>query len=429
MRNRVTRLTLLAAAFALVAAACGGGDGDDDTASPAPSTTPATTSAATTTAGATTQAPVTTEAPGGSGATTGDLTLSVDAAFTATEIGRGTKPVLALAPDGTPGVAFLLEAFDGFIAYADAGDGWTPSTVVDGYFYGPIGLSYDPSGVPHIGYHDHQDNTFRDELGDLTVAVRNDSGWGVEAIEDEGHDGWDSTLVIAGDGVVRAAGVDPQQFGRTDGVEYFERGASGWSVTPIGSGPIAYEFNVSLAVDPAGNPALTYYDNNTQELKFAMRDGDAWSIETIDADGDTGRYSSLAFDADGNPHVSYFLLDSRTSGTVRYATNRGGTWETADVDALDDVRTGFTGARRITSLALDAEGSPHVVYSDESVVRYATLEAGSWVVSGVATAGDRALGQLVSFELDGAGTPHIALFEVTSSSPLDGVVAYLTSAS
>ena len=424
MRSGHKRLILLGVVFVLVAAACGD---DDDT---APATVSPTTAAPTTTAAETptTAAAPATAAPTATGNVAGDLTFSLDEAFTATEVGRGTKPVLSLAPDGTPGVAYVLEDLDGFIAYADAADGWTPQTVVDGYFYGPIGLAYSLEGTPVIGYHDHQAPTFEQDLGDLTIAVENASGWTIEAINDDGHDGWDSTLAIGPDGVFRAAGIDPQQFGREDGVEYFEQGPSGWEVTPIGSGPIAYEFNVSLAVDPAGNPALTYFDNNTAQLIYASRVDGVWSLETVDADGDTGRYSSLAFDADGTPHVTYYKTESASSGTVRYAVKTAGTWETQDVDSLSDVRPGFTGARRITSVAIDSTGAPHVLYSDKSVVKYATLAGGQWNISTVLTAGNRSLGQLVSFELDSADTPHITVFEVTSSQPLDGVVAYITAA-
>ncbi len=37
-----------------------------------------------------------------------------------------------------------------------------------------------------------------------------------------------------------------------------------------------------------------------------------------------------------------------------------------------------------------------------------------------------ALGQRVSLVLDGYDTPHLVLYEITSNSPLDGTIAYLT---
>jgi len=419
MRASVRGLILIAV-LALVAAAC---SSDEESASQESSTTtePAIDPAAstTTTADTTTQGAM-------DGIVEDDLTFTLAGGFTARSIGEGVKPDVALAPDGTPGITYLLEDLSGFIAYADAASDWTADQVVDGYFYGPIGLAYAPNGAPHIGYHDHQDTEFLEDKGDLTVAVRDGTSWTIEAARDDGHDGWDSTIAIGPDGVVRAAGIDPEQFDSTDGVEYYELVDGRWEVTAIGSGPVAYEFNVSLAVDPDGNPALTYYDTTDSDLKYASRRDGTWSIETVDTDGDVGRYSSLAFDSTGNPHISYLRLDNTTAGTVRYATRTGETWTTAEVDSLNDLRIGFTGARRVTAVALGPDDRPTVAYSDESVVKLATNDGSAWSPATLVEAGDRPLGQLVSLQLSTDGTPHLAIFEVTSESPLTGVVAYIT---
>ena len=312
------------------------------------------------------------------------------------------------------------------MVYADAGSGWQPQTVVEGYFYGPIGLTYTPDAAPHIAYHDHQADSFIQELGDLTVAHREDGTWVIEAIENPGHDGWDSTIVTGADGMIRAAGIDPQQFDREDGVEYYELTDTGWEVTAIGSGPVAYEYNVALAVQPNGEPALTYYDNNQQDLMYAFRENGTWSIETVDAAGDVGRYSSLTFDPAGTAHISYIELTGATTGTVRYATGGPGQWSIESVTALDSILTGFTGARRITDIAIDSADQPHIVFGDEQIVGRAWRDGAAWITETVVEAGDLRLGQLVSFELAGDDTAHIAVFEVTRANPLRGVVAYLT---
>ena len=423
MRYGSTRMLLLVAAVGLVAAACAGTD--DDATTPESSTT---TSGSSTTTPADTSS--TTSSTAGSaaagGTVTGDLGFTVAEGYTATFVGEGIKPDLALAPDGTPGITYLVEDLSGFIAYADAGSGWTPEQVVEGYFYGPIGLAYTPDAVPHIAYHDHQDTTFKQDLGDLTLATAGESGWTIEAINDDGHDGWDSTIAIGPDGVVRAAGIDPEQFGSTDGVEYYEIVDGNWDITAIGSGAVAYEFNVSLAVDPDGNPAITYYDTTNADLQYASRRDGVWTISTVDADGDVGRYSSLAFDADGTPHISYLRLDGTAEGTVRYATRDGETWTTADVGTVTDLRAGFTGARRVTAITVDPDQTPHIVFSDQSIVNQAVAAGSGWETSTIVTAGDRPLGQLVSFQIGVDGIAHLALFEVTSLDPLSGVIAYIT---
>ena len=41
------------------------------------------------------------------------------------------------------------------------------------------------------------------------------------------------------------------------------------------------------------------------DLKYARWTGSAWEIQTVDSQGDWGEHSSLALDADGRPHISY----------------------------------------------------------------------------------------------------------------------------
>ena len=171
---------------------------------------------------------------------------------------------------------------------------------------------------------------------------------------------------------------------------------------------------------------MTYYDNNAGTLSYALRSGDVWSIEVIDAGGDPGRYSSLAFDSSGMPHISYVDLVGPREATVRYATWDGSSWLTTDVASLDEILIGFTGARRIADIQVDSSGVPHIVFGDQGGVFYGVLDDAEWQIDQIATMGNLRLGQLVSFALDGANRPHIAFFEVTEPSPLEGTVVYLT---
>ena len=419
------KLIALGIVVVLLAAACGSDDNDDtgSASSTAETSDSADADASSDTDGTDEPASSDSDAPASDG---GTLTSTVAAGWTALGIGEGTKPALALDGNGDPAIAFLFEDIpEGFVAFASAADNWAVDSLTEGYFYGPIGLAFDPSGRPNIAYHDHQASSFDQHLGDLTHAVRDGADWQVEAAESEGHDGWDSTIAIGADGVVRAAGVDPSQFNRQNGVEYYELIDGEWVVEEIGSGPTEYEWNVDLQVADDGTVGMTYFATVEQDLIFASRPpGGTWSLETVVSEGNVGRFSSFIFDADGAAHISYW---NEFTGQVEYATNSSGTWETSSIGGLDSVVEGFEGARRITSLALDADGGVVVAYSDTSGVWLARQTAdGAWESEQVVTAGSLPLGQLVTLAVDSANVPHLSYFEVTGNGPLTGEVVYVT---
>ncbi len=409
------RLPVVLVALALLAAACGSGG-------EAPATESAPSSVRVSSATSAPPSSITPTPPAGST----DLTGTVGPGWRRTAIGEGTKPVLALDGRDLPAIAFLFEDVgQGFVAYSSAAEGWKVDPFVEGYFYGPIGLDFDPEGRPNIAYHDHQSEGFDPDLGDLTYAVREDTGWRVQPAFSDGHDGWDSTIRVGPDGVVRAAGVDPSQFSRVEGVEYYELVDGEWVVEQVGSGPVEYEWNVDLQVADDGTVGITYFASDSADLILARRPpGGDWVSEEVATEGDVGRFSSLAFDSAGTAHVSFWNADT---GEVMYATDASGGWMSSVVAELSSVKMGFEGARRITSLALDPGGSPVIAYSDTSGVWLARISPdGSWASEQVVTAGSLPLGQLVSLAVDGSGVSHLTYFEVTGNSPLDGEVVYVT---
>jgi hypothetical protein len=324
----------------------------------------------------------------------------------------------------------MLERQDGWVRVASLSDGeWAIDEVARGYFYGPPDIAVGTDGVIHAAYHDHQGQSFDLAKGDAVYLRRDDAGWISIPAADDGHDGWDNRITVDATGRPHMVGIDPLEFDGS-GIEYYGLSDDGtWMVEQLGSGPQTYKYATSVAVDPAGTPWISYHDGSTGELKLARRTADGWDIETVDDRGDTGLFSELAIDAGGGQHISYFEKVDDSSGTVRYAFRPDveTAWEYADVDTLDAMFFGFTGARNITSLALDQDQRPWIAYSDELVLKLAEPADGEWQLETIAeTSIDAPFGQIVSLDVDGSGRPHIAYSIISSKGELDGTIAYAT---
>ncbi|MCH8340431.1 MAG: hypothetical protein IIA51_02615 [Chloroflexi bacterium] len=328
------------------------------------------------------------------------------------EVGEGIKPAFAMDAEGVAHVTFLTEADRGALFYAQNRNGdFEVETVVGGYFYGPIDLALNPSGEPLIAYHDHQGLQFDPALGDEVIAQLTESGWELTTVADDGHDGWDNSIVVDEAGVWHTAAIDPSQFGSGSGVEYATLVDGAVVVVEVGSGPIKYEFATSIQLDPSGSPAVVYYNDRDQQLEFASLGADGWSVEVVDNQGDVGRYASLIFDTDGTPHIAYYVAESRESGTVRHAWQDTSGWQIEAVGTLQNIRMGSPGARKITSLAFDGEGTLHLAYTDRDQLIYAQKTDEGWIGQEVVEPGSVVLGQLVELAIDADGSPHLIWYE------------------
>ena len=136
---------------------------------------------------------------------------------------------------------------------------------------------------------------------------------------------------------------------------------------------------------------IAYYDALNEDLKYARKGADGrWQITTVDTAG--GKYTSIALDGNGRPHISYAAI-----GDLKYAYWDGSQWVRETVN--DDWA-------QYTSLALTTNGAPQIAYYDwfDEQLKYVQKAAGSWTVPDVL---DKA-GQYVSLALNKSNVPYIS---------------------
>jgi len=178
----------------------------------------------------------------------------------------------------------------------------------------------------------------------------------------------------------------------------------------------------SLAFDASGKPAISYYDWDNHNLKLAYdRNGDgnfsiADEIITVDS-GYVGEYTSLAFDSSGHLAISYFDRDN-SALKLAYDRNSNHNFEASEIITVDnDGRVGL-----YTSLAFDASGNPAISYLDDAATIYDLKFAYDYDGSGdfeadeiIVVDSDNDVGFHTSLAFDTSGKPAISHYDDTNT--------------
>ncbi len=206
------------------------------------------------------------------------------------------------------------------------------------------------------------------------------AGWVVEAVEDV-NDAFNNfsqrALAIDQSGRPHVAyGGTHLHHAYFDGVQWqLEEIDRSPGVGGQGAGGGAMGVWATTAID-GNNRVHIFYVDKFEHLKYATNAGGTWVTASLDSTLGGGRNTSIALDALGKIHMSYFVVTGShpdsTWGNIEYATNKSGVWVTTTVDS--DVMEGF-----YPSLALDGDGKVHISYGAASLLKYATNASGSWV--------------------------------------------------
>jgi hypothetical protein len=160
-------------------------------------------------------------------------------------------------------------------------------------------------------------------------------------------------------------------------------------------------YSPALVIDSYDNPHVVYvvvnnsippYNNN--QVRYATRTVNGWTIETIESSLDYLAEASIALDSAERIHIGYF--DS-TTGAYNHTVWSNDHWDTEEIP--------FGGKE--TTLLLDANNILHLVYCDGTLV-YAHRNGGSWNTHDLGSCVYHSMN--VSAALDQAGLPHISYY-------------------
>lgn len=153
----------------------------------------------------------------------------------------------------------------------------------------------------------------------------------------------------------------------------------------------------SLAVDADGNLHVSYYYPVEGQLKYGFRPAKGKRWFTMGLDKGFGEFSTrIAIDPKGNPRICY------SPNILKYASFDGRRWSVQQIDPGGGLVSYFC------SLRIGPDGIPQVSWYVESgtYIRYASLKDGTWIAQ-TADAENKP-GKWNSMVLDEKGLPHLS---------------------
>ena len=280
-----------------------------------------------------------------------DGTLSAPQVIDTSGNDVGGQVSIALDSRGRAGVAYF-DGSAGDLRFAHFNGATWDVEIVDSR--GSVGLYpsivYDGDDRAVISY-------FRKSSGDLRVARQTDGG------DDEAApSGWLIEAVDMTDVVGRS--TDITRNARTGEIAVaYEDSTRGWLKvarlapggawqTEVVDAYVAGVTHTSIAFDHADRPAISYYDIDRADLKYASFDGAEWLIHRLASKGAQGLYTQLYFGNDGLANIVYY---NRKSNLVMQLTGTAGPGEWSPVELE-------SGGGRYLALANDPTGGG-VTYS------------------------------------------------------------------
>jgi len=191
------------------------------------------------------------------------------------------------------------------LKYARGKPGNWLTQIVDGV--GSVGwgssIAVDKNGFAHISYNDNAANTLK--------YATNTSGLWVLTVVDPAN----GTAVHTS--IALDSGGSPHIAYLRGGLRYARKSGAVWMTETVDASIGFEEWSVSIEMNAANLPAISYCDGVVDDLKLARKlTNNTWDAIVIDPDA-AGTWSSVAIDSNGRIRIAYF----NGAADLRYAIN------------------------------------------------------------------------------------------------------------
>ena len=343
----------------------------------------------------------------------GSLIWEISVVDSEGDVGRYNS--LKILPSGAPAISYYAQT-GGDLKYAWYEHGSWNTSIVDSV--GNVGkycnLAILPEDVPaanHLGGSEQINLSGQPVIsysgsGDLKFAWFDGVEWQVHLIDTLHLTGEYTSMVILPSGQPAIS-----YYKNTDGIlKYAWFAGFGWYTTAVDLGKWRGE-HTSLTFLPSDKPVISYFDRTNQDLMYAElvtespSDPKQWQNLAIESNGNVGEYTSIEI-WNGQPAISYYKIQGQD---LKFAWFDGSEWQTIIVD--NPASTGLYSSVAISPVT----GQPAISYTSNDDLRYAWFDGSAWHADDIVVDGEGDVGYYTSLVFLPSGKPVISYRDNTNT--------------